>query len=256
MALNKKEEIKDVKEKDTKEQLLLTEAEFEKRQRAKTREKINRVTRSFGLVAILLLVYVGVFDPLFELSFFGFLFNRSAFTAGWECLSDPNMAGGRIFDDPMIFGSWLPQIGVTALLILVAVLIVYFLTYTIVDIVDLFRGLIESGRDITRDLSGNVKDTMNVKPIEKVEKKKPVKKSLFAGDDVKNDEVPAKEKKERKPRRTESDARDLNGLTGDQLDALLSGKTMEEILKEEEEAKNTLPVEVESDPLKDLFDGK
>lgn len=234
MATMKKDEP--VKEIDKKEQVLLTEAEFERKQRLKNREKINRVTRVFGLIAILILVYQGIYDPLFELSFFGFIFDKSAFVEGWKWANSL-----AIYDDLMEFGNWLPQLGITAGLVGVTVLLVYFLTYTIVDIVEMIRSLIESGRDITRDLSGNVKDTMNIEIPKKEEKKKPGRKSLFVGDDVRDGEVPQKERKERKPRRTESDTKDLNNLSPDQLDALLSGKPIEEVLGNIEENNIDLP---------------
>ena len=127
---------------------------------------------------------------------------------------------------------------------------VYFLTYTIVDLVDLIRNFIETGRDITKDLTGNVRDTMSdeTKEIIETKKKKTVKKSFF---EEKKDE-PVKEKKERKPRRTESDARGLTDLTPEQLDDLLSGKPIEEVVKRPD-LEPLPPIELNSNGEKKLF---
>ena len=242
MALNnKKEDVKDVKKEDLSQKVLLTEAEFEKKQRLKVKERINRITRVFGLFAILFLVYAGVFDPLFELSFIGAIFDKAAFNAGWDALRQLT-----IYDDIMWFGNWLGQLGFTILIVGLGVLIVYFLTYTIVDIIDVVKGLFEAGKDMTKDLSGNLKDTIIEKAdVKKQEKKKPVKKSLFSGDDVKEDEVIKKEKRERKSsasvRRSEND--EYSGLSSEQLDAILSGKNLEDVIGASEEKTDEIPLE-------------
>lgn len=228
---NFKKETKIEEPKDPKDQVLLTEAEFEKKQRLKSKERLNRITRVFGVLAILLLSLAGVFEPFFEMTFFGAIFTPKDHSIIWSHMEDL-----KIFDDWLKFyDPWLAKIGITVLMIIAVVFLVYFLTYTIVDLVDLCKTLFEAGRDLTRDLSSNVKDTMNLEIPEKHEqKKKPAKKNLFSGDDVKPEEKMPKERKERKPRRNESDATDLNGLTQDQLDRLLSGEPMDEVIKQEE----------------------
>lgn len=228
-----KEDVKQIPVEDQKEQVLLTEAEFERKQRLKTKERINRVTRVAGMFAIILFVYLGAFDVLFELSFFGALFTKPEYVAGWEALRDVGA-----FDDPLWWGSWMGQLGITVILVAIVVLMVYFLTYTIVDIIAMVKQLFNAGRDITRDLSGNVKDTVgNEIKLPKSEKKQPAekKKNLFEGDDVdENEEKLPKEKKTRKRRNDKVD-NSFGDLTTDQLDALLSGAPMDEVLKDEEE---------------------
>jgi hypothetical protein len=220
------------------EQVLLTEAEFERKQRLKNREKINRVTRVFGLFAILLLVYAGVFDPFFELSYFGALADKELFHAAWG-----QLRVSTIYDDSMLFGNWLGQMGITIVLIGVVLLTIYFVTYTIVDLIDLVKSFASTGKDITRDLSGNVRDTIGIEERKQTKKKKPVKKSLFLETMFKTEEEAAKkgkktEEKKDRPRRTENGDYDLNSFTSDQLDDILSGKPLDIILGEDESGKN------------------
>lgn len=241
---NKKEDLKEKVETpvDQKEQVLLTEAEFERKQRLKTKERINRVTRVAGMFAIILFVYLGAFDVLFELSFFGFMFTKPEYIAGWEGLRDVG-----VFDDPLYWGTWMGQLGITVILVSIVVLMIYFLTYTIVDIIAMVKQLLNAGREITRDLSGNVKDTVS-KEIEikrngsTSEKKK--KKDLFAGEDVTEEEKVPKEKKQTtKKRRSEKTDTGFGDLTSEQLDALLSGTPMDEILeKDEDESSEVKPL--------------
>lgn len=229
MAKDLKENKDLTKEKDSDrqtEQILLTEEEFAKRERQKVKERINRVTRVAGLFAILILVYAGILDPLFELSFFGWMADKSTFAEGWSSLAEL-----RIYDDPLQFGTWMGQLGVTVLLIGVIVLLVYFITYCIVDLINLLKTLVAAGRDITRDLSGNVRDTLPEDALKK--KKDGKKKSLFSGSDVSEEELVGKPKKQK--RRKESDS-GLAGLSSEDLDKLLSGKNIDELdsLKETE----------------------
>lgn len=210
---------------DTTQELLLTEEEYAKKQRLKTKERINRVTRVAGLFAILILVYTGILDPIFELSYFGWIWDKIAktnvFEDGWAFLRQ-----STIYDDIFEFGPWIAQLGLTVVLIAVIVLMVYFITYCIVDLVDLVRTFVATGRDTIKDLSGNVKDTMPDELKEKKEKRKKEKKSLFSKEEIKE----AKPKKERKKRESDN----LAGLSESELDALLSGKNLEEPASEDE----------------------
>lgn len=249
MANIKKDEVKD-STKDVKEQALLTEAEFEKKQRLKAKERINRVTRVFGVFSILLLSFAGIFEPFFELSYFGRLFTPSEHAYGWAIFSADGVMDnlmvdgevipvtGRLFDDWLHFWNpWLAKLGLTVLFIGAFILLVYFMTYTIVDLVDVVKEFIAAGRDITRDLSGNVKDTMGIPDKDTSNSKKKKKKSLFEEDsDVEKTEP--KEKVVKKRRTEKNDG--FGDLSSEQLDALLSGKSMEEVLGVETTDANSL----------------
>lgn len=244
MANKDLKETKDVKtdelNKETQE-LLLTEEEFARRERAKVKERINRVTRVAGLFAILILVYAGIFDPLFELSFFGWIWDKNAFRDGWAALTQLG-----ILDDIFQFGSWIAKLGITIILIGVVLLMVYFITYCIVDLIDLIKTFIAAGKDITGDLSGAVKDTI---PTEKqAEDKKKEKKKLF--DEVPDElnKKPKRERKKKEEKPVENGTDPLTGLSSEQLDALLRGEHFEM-----PQAENNTDNSTDSEGTKSLF---
>lgn len=234
MANIKKEEVKTQFQMN--DQVLLTEAEFEKKQRLKAKERINRITRVFGVFTILLLSFAGIFEPFFELSYFGRLFTPTEHNFGWEQFTITEIVDSStgeilkispLFDDWLNFWNpWLAKIGITVLLIAASVFLIYFLTYTLVDLVDAVNELIATGKDLRNDLSGNIKDTMNLPEKEVPKTKKKKKKNLFEKDV--EEKVEKKEKAERRRRTEKTDG--FADLTSEQLDALLSGKPMEEVL--------------------------
>lgn len=228
------EEKKKAQQNDEKK-ILLTAEEFEKKQRLETKNRINKITRVFGVFAIILLVYAGIFDPLFELSFFGAIFDREAFDYGWEALykgpgiGDHWAEGNKpILDDPFQFGPWIGQLGLTLAFIAIIIVGIYFLTYCIVDVVDLFKVIFKSSKDITRSLSTNVKSTMP--EIDEKEKKKPRLFSKKEENALIKEDKPEKEKPQK--RRKEEPPQELEGYTSEELDALLRG---ENINKEKDE---------------------
>lgn len=224
---------KEIKDNTNKEELnkeaqevLLTEEEFARKERAKVKERINRVTRVAGLFAIIILVYSGIFDPLFELSFFGWIWDKiqgtTVFKDGWAI-----MRNLTILDDIFQFGPWIAELGITIILIAVILLMVYFITYCIVDLIDLIKTFIAAGKDITGDLSGTVKDTIIPSADRKTTEKKE-KKTLFSeGIPEELSKKPKRERKKKEEKSAENATDPLTGLSSEQLDALLRGEQFE-----------------------------
>lgn len=215
---------------------LLTEEEYLKRSRLKTRSKINRVTRVFGFFTMVLLIYVGIFDPLFELSYFGWIFNKDVFRQSWEVMSGNFNATGLealknapVFDNYSkgirLWSTWLPALGITVILIVCAVFLVYFLTYCIVDFVDMGKSIRESTRGIAYDIGVNFNDA----GINKKKKK----------DTVEEPTEDTKKKPRRRKEKTEvSKDLGLEEYSSEQLDALLRGESIDVKPASKDEEKN------------------
>lgn len=135
-------------------EVLLTEEEYAKKSRQKTKDSMNRVLRVVGLVASFLLIYAGLFDPIFELSYFGLLFDGESHNLIWTAMME-----FKIHDDPLLFHDWLPKVMFTIVLIAAVIGSIYLLVYNIIDIVNLIKSLFTSTADTTKDLAGTVKDT-------------------------------------------------------------------------------------------------
>lgn len=253
------------KEKDEKKEaqdVLLTAEEYARRERLKTKERINRVTRVAGVFAILLIAFEAILDPLFEFTYFGWIWDQimgtDVFNSIWGHTENGLWIPGfmdrlDIFDDFLQMNAWIAQLGITILYIATIVVLAYFITYCIVDLIELVRSMYVAGRDITRDLLGNVKYTVkDSNGIDKVViQKKPRKKSLFHGDDVEPAEKPQKEKKERVPKKKDTGTfvnEEYSGLSTSQLDDLLSGKNLEDIMN----VNNDLPSPTEEIGIKKL----
>lgn len=242
----KKETIKNTNtKKDDRElerELLLTEEEYARRIRQKNKETMNRILRVVGLFASFLILYVGIFDPLFELSYFGWIFDKEIFKTAWDTLNRSAAGGMGVYDDPMQFGLWLPQLGVTTILILATIGSVYLLVYNVIDIVGLIKRIFASTHEITKDFASTLRDTAeNDKEFTNRKKKKP---SLFTDNEnmfkensnkrlvtsVQEPEI-IEDKPKKKPlfqRRKEVISTDeTGGLTEEQLDRLLSGETID-----------------------------
>lgn len=259
---------------------MLTQEEFEKKQRQKTREKINTVTRVFGLGAIFLLAWFGIFDTLFELSYFGWIWDQikhtNEFNQGWAflagdyngILAEAGITIGKIFDDSIMIGRWLPQLGITVIFILGILGMIYLLTYSVVDLIEVIRTIINTGKDITKDFAGNLKDSTeqaNLKKRDKVPFKEKMKKMFAPTKKLNHDakkideskekeavaqteETPASqpEKKKGGRRRREQDEQGQQ-YTSEQLDRLLRGEPIDDV-------QTPTPVDpVDGTPTKDLF---
>lgn len=229
MAVKKESVVKKV-EKDQKElerELLLTEEEYTRKSRQKTKETMNRVLRVVGLIASFILIYAGLFDPLFELSYFGWMSDgineTTVHTDAWLFINE------KIYDDPMQFGLWLPKLGVTVVVILAVIGTVYLLVYNVVDIIALIKNMLKGTTDITKDLTGTVRDTVQDEKELKGLKKMKIKNIFKPTSEEKDDFVEKKEKTKKVTRRKEKvDTSETGGLTEEELDRLLSGESLEE----------------------------
>ena len=234
MAVKKENVVKKV-EKDPKElerELLLTEEEYAKKSRQKTKETMNRVLRVVGLVASFILIYAGLFDTLFELSYFGWMADGIRGNSEgphyqiWKAIYDKSI---NIYDDPMQFGVWLPKLGITVVVILAVIGTVYLLVYNVVDIIALVKNMLKGTTGITRDITGTVRDTVQDEQELKGLKKMKIKNIFKPASKEDDDFVEKKEKTKKITRRKEKvDISETGGLTEEELDRLLSGESLEE----------------------------
>ena len=230
MAADKKETVNMAKKED---ELLMSQAEFEKKQRLVIKENINRVLRIAGLVAVLFLVAMAV-PTLFNLSVFGlWIKGLDAYHAALgEFIPD------AIRDYPL-YMSWVSVVLLTLILMAVILGIVYLITYNIVDLVVFFKHIGSGFKGATEELRFTVKDTMSdeLKSSKREEpKEKPVKTQ-------KKEKMPKKQAVER---RSEEKTDDLTGLSSEQLDALLRGDSINGSIP-------PAPEGSEEEPKKDLF---
>lgn len=248
---------KDVNEKEKavsiQQQTMMTQEEYDKLTRNRRRERIYRIARIVGIATIMLLIYVGLIDLLFELSFFGAIFSgtRQQYIAGWNAIiaigrGDIEIAGtdytissgvGKLFDDVLEIGggavgaeaykgAWLAQIGVTAILITIVVFSVYILTYSVMDIVQFFKNFGKTAKSIKDDLFKNVKEGLEKAGVKSGEKK-PKKKLDLSNVNEKTKESIEPEKKEKQAKRRkaqQSQDNELAGYTPEQIDAMLRGE--------------------------------
>ena len=165
-----------------------------------------------------------------------------------------------------MIGSWLPQLGVTIIFIVGILGVIYLLTYSLVDLIEVIRTIVNTGKDITKDFAGNLKDSTeqaNLKKKNSVPFKERMKR-IFAPtkklnhdakkiDEEKDsavvvDEGPSApiEKKKGNRRRREPEE---NGqqYTSEQLDRLLRGEPIDGV-------ETPAPVDpVDGTPTQDLF---
>lgn len=238
MAEKKKDPIKDpVPIKDEKENLLMTQEEFDRRQRLAIKENINRVLRIAGLVGILFLVSVGII-PLFQLSVFGLIFTKEIYHSSWDTIMSNNE-----WLRMMMGNEWLVVVLLTIILFAIILGVVYLVTYNIVDLIVFFKNIGKGFKNATEDLRGTVKDTMT---DDLIVEKKPIKKEKK--EEKKEKEKAKKEVVKQQPesgRRSEKEVDDLTGLSSEQLDALLRGESIDGSIPEAEEG--------EKESEKDLF---
>lgn len=168
------------------------------------------------------LIFLVVFDILYEVSFFGWLFSRDEwnkaaalmtgnFSANgdiWNTMLPPGENGtfppldpsNPIYDDSLdLKGFWMPTVLYTIFFIVSVVGVVWLITYYVRDYVEVFRGLIRGIVEIKKGVTGSVKDAFS--DFEKVEIK--TKKShIIEGSDssfiAQVDKKPKKKKVEDK----------------------------------------------------------
>jgi len=234
MAKNKQPEI------ENKEPELLTEEQYTKRERLRKREKVNRVTRIAGFFAILMIAYTGIYDSLFELSYFGWIFKKDVFNSAWQLLSTNgeatiiDKATGEakivevfpVFNDFAQMGTWLPALAITVVLIAVTVFLIYFLTYNIIDFIEIAKTIKNDTKGIATDLGVNINYGIN-------KKKKKDENSDDSGDKSDGDD----KKEDKKKKKDTNKQLELDGYSSEQLDALLRGETIEDAEKQNEDTK-------------------
>lgn len=258
----KKEDVKELT--STEQRVLLTEEEFNKKQRNKTRENINRVTRIFGVISILAIVILGIL-PFIRLSLFGLIFDHvgGGYRSSWGAIALSgnldfyfNMFGMRTSQSinlsqignvsegyqALLNGAeWLFTIFITVVIIMLFLAMVYLLAYNIADLIQFFKVFIRATRDLAVDLGGIAKDSVEVGTEKKFPKKE--KKSLLKAkkaEPVVVDESIKNEKKdlfedeplmveENGKRRKVQDKKPeaVGGYTSEELDRLLRGETLE-----------------------------
>lgn len=226
--------------------ILMTQAEYDAKQRKNVRDHINRFLRIIGLVAIIF-VMVPCVEPIFRGSFLGLWMVYGNDMEAWqaECWNGNNYLSKLIFMgyDAVANGDTTPNniggistavLSIFYFIILVAMIlgIVYILTYNIVDIILFFKGIGKAGKNIVKDYSDNVRYASKEEGLNLDGEKKPKKKkkSLFDDDEPKSEKPKDEPKKEerRKGLFDEVEPAPLDGYTDEQLDALLRGDPLPE----------------------------
>lgn len=222
---------------------LYTEEEYERLAREKFKTRLNQISRVFGIITILLLIYVAVFDPLFEGSFFGALFCNEEYHAYWNVMSaqDGIGPGFKIWDDPLQFYiTWVPALGYTLVLIAVATFAGYLITYSVADLIGFFKQIFISIHDAGKDLKSGLVEGVNkeIGPVKAKKKRKPLfgrKNDDETDPTTEDNETKTETKKPEKKRRREKELgldEDQPEYTSDQLDILLAGGTLPEDTQE------------------------
>lgn len=213
---------REVEEKQEKKYLSYEEVEQERKRVSK--ERLNTFLRIVGLISTVLLITAGLFDILFEMSYFGKIANMISGSAEhdriWEIighdltktLEDGSVAiVGRIFDN-VIFGVWFPKIVITILFAAGVIGVIYLITFSIVDFVDFIKNTIGITKQGIKDNVKNIKDALP-------------KVKLFGRKDIEEEEEEVKKNPvKRKKKKTEKNE---YGYSDEELDALLRGEQIE-----------------------------
>lgn len=209
---------KDFEEKDT-EKKYLTYEEVDKERKRINKERLNTFLRVVGLFSTVLLITAGLFDILFEMSYFGKIGNMISGSKEhnriWEIIGSTLTDGegnivGRIFDNA-IFGIWFPKIVITAIYAAGIVGVVYLVTFSLVDFVEFIKNAIGVTKQGVKDNLNNLKDALpDVKFFGKKTEEEP-------------EETPVKKTTKRKKK---SDKNEY-GYSDEELDALLRGEKIE-----------------------------
>ena len=206
------------KREETTEKKNVSFEEIERERKRNTKERLNTFLRVVGLVTTIMLIVVGLFDVLFELSYFGAIADKfsggSEHNAAWSYLSSHSEIG-CIFDDGMAIGIWFPKLVLSLVLAAGVIGVIYLITFSLVDFVEFIKNLIKIGREVTVDNAENVRSLLprfgNKKPKE-TEKDQGIFEST------------PKKKTTKKPKDTEKNE---YGYTNAELDALLRGEDIE-----------------------------
>ena len=210
------------KREETTEKKMVSYEEVEKERKRINKERLNTFLRVVGLVTTVMLIVVGLFDVLFELSYFGRISEIFGgpveHTAAWDYLSNGAIAGGfEIFDDGMAIGVWFPKLVLTMVLVAGVVGVIYLITFSIVDFVDFIKNIIKTGRQVTSD---NVENIRSIFPKFGGKKEENKDQGIFETPKKKTNKKPAKENNKN------SDVNEY-GYSEAQLDALLRGEEID-----------------------------
>lgn len=218
---NLKEEVENGK--------FLTYEDVERERKRIARERLNTFLRVVGLVTTVLMIVAGLFDILFELSYFGkfasFVSGKGEHAFIWEQLTREFPGAVKIFDDGIHMGEWFPKTVITLVFTAGVVGVVYLVTFSFVDFVEFIKNMIKSSKEIANESAKNVKSSFEGITFRK---KKKVDETDDEEESILN--TPPKKKK----RRT---TKNEYGYSDEELDKLLRGEKIE-AQKELEEAEN------------------
>ena len=204
----------------------LTYEDVEKERKRIARERLNTFLRVVGLVTTIMMIMAGLFDIMFELSYFGkfasFVSGKGEHAFIWNQLISEFPGGVKIFDDGLHMGEWFPKTVITLVFAAGVVGVVYLVTFSFVDFVDFIRNLIKSGKEMASEGANNVKSSLSGINFRK-------KKT-----DEEDDEESIMTTPKKKRRRT---TKNEYGYSDEELDKLLRGEKIE-AQKEAEESEN------------------
>lgn len=121
-------------------------------------------------VVCAILVFIVIFDILYELSIFGYLFNRSEWLAGSLALTGQGQVfiNGewailpKIYDDGLFLtGFWMPTLVFSIFFVLCAAGLLWLITYYIRDYVEVARGLVNAIKSLKSGVTSSVKDAFS-----------------------------------------------------------------------------------------------
>lgn len=219
-------------EKKQNQPVLMTEEEYDARNRKKVRERLNRILRIIGLIA-LIFVMIPCIEPVFMGSVFGLWAcgnNRDAWKS--KCWNGNNILARLFFmgntEDWANGGAAvvIPCIFYTLLFFALVAGTVYLLTYNAIDIILFFKELKMAGKGIFKDYSDNVKYISKEEGIDIDKKKEQREKEREEKKKEKEEHKEAVEKVEETKKDEKVDDSPIVGYTEEQLDALLRGEPL------------------------------
>lgn len=217
---NLKEEIESGK--------FLTYEDVEKERKRIARERLNTFLRVVGLVTTVLMIIAGLFDILFELSYFGkfasFVSGKGEHNFIWDQLINEFPGGIKIFDDGIHMGEWFPKTVITLVFTAGVVGVIYLVTFSFVDFVNFIKNMINSSKEIASESAKNVKSSLGGITFKKKKK----------------EEEPTDDEEEsiiKQPKKKRRNVKNEYGYSDEELDRLLRGEKIE-AQKELAEAEN------------------
>lgn len=130
-----------------------------------------------------------------------------------------------------LYNFFFPQLAITLILISVLVGVVYLVTYNVIDLITFAKSIYAGAKGISKDITGNIKDTVEIITEEKPKKKKTKKLDL---DNISTEEKTVEKKKKEKKKKEEATVFEYSE---EALNALLNGETLPSKIESEEESK-------------------